>query len=144
MAKGDAKKSAKATRRRTGNRKDAEAERDRAQAERDRAQAERRHRQRIFSEFLAASELTDALSQLLVMTVGSTPSVAVANGMLAANAAEGIMYHNAVAHQQKTNLLGMAMTAKCVRYMLDGRPASGDGYFDDLVDEIVADTAEET
>jgi hypothetical protein len=29
------------------------------------------------------------------------------------------MYHNAVANQQKTNLLGMAMTAKCVRTMLD-------------------------
>jgi hypothetical protein len=29
------------------------------------------------------------------------------------------MCQNAVALQQMTNILGMAMTAKCVRYMLD-------------------------
>jgi len=53
------------------------------------------------------------------------------------------MYFNAVAHQQKTNLLGMAMTAKCVRHMLDGRPDSVDPDFDDFVDEVLTDTAEE-
>ena len=40
------------------------------------------------------------------------------------------MYYNAVSNQQKANVLGMATTAKAVRYMLD--PHDGDFEFDDL------------
>ncbi|HEX4295149.1 MAG TPA: RebB family R body protein [Rhizomicrobium sp.] len=61
----------------------------------------------------------EGADEVLLMILGSGPSVAAFESMLQANAANGSMYHNAVANQQKTNLLGMAMTAKCIRYMLD-------------------------
>ena len=64
-------------------------------------------------------DLTDAVTQVLLTVLGSGPAFATLQGMLTAEQANALMYHNAVAHQQKTNLLGMAMTAKCVRYMLD-------------------------
>jgi hypothetical protein len=65
---------------------------------------------------------TDAVTQALLLVLGSAPSVATIDGMLAIQAANGMMYYNAVANQQKTNVLGMAMTAKCVRYMLEPDP----------------------
>jgi len=138
----------KRNRTKRGARKSAKAAAD-AEAERGPAQSGEPNPQRVFHEFLKAcggggsSNLADTIGQLLVAAVGSVPSVAVAGSMLAANAAEGAMYFNAVAHQQKTNLLGMAMTAKCVRHMLDGRPDSVDPDFDDFVDEVLTDTAEE-
>jgi hypothetical protein len=64
-------------------------------------------------------QITDGLTQGLVLLLGSAPSVAVIEGLQQAQTASGIMYHNAVANQQRTNLLSMAMTAKCVRYMLE-------------------------
>lgn len=113
-----------------------------AQAE-QKAEAGGPNQQRIFREFVNAfggsHEMADAISQMLVVSVGAVPSVAVAGSMLAANAAEGLMYYNAVAHQQKTNLLGMAMTAKCVRYMLDGRSDDADPDLDGLVDDIIGE-----
>jgi hypothetical protein len=69
-------------------------------------------------------QITDALTQALLAILGAGPSMAAFDSLLSVQAANGMMYYNAVAHQQKTNLLGMAMTAKCVRYMLD--PASDD------------------
>jgi hypothetical protein len=65
--------------------------------------------------------VTEAVTQALVMVLGAGPSVAALEGMFAAETATAAMYHNAVACQHRTNLLGMAMTAKCVRYMLDGK-----------------------
>lgn len=64
----------------------------------------------------------DALTQALVTVQGSGPSFGALASMMAASNASGLMYYNAVANQQKTNLLGMAMTAKCVRAMLDSGP----------------------
>ncbi|HEY1632854.1 MAG TPA: RebB family R body protein [Rhizomicrobium sp.] len=79
-----------------------------------------------------SQQATDAVTQALVMILGSGPSIAAYDGLLQAQQANGLMYHNAVAHQQRTNLLGMAMTAKCVRYMMD--PQS-----DSLTAEILAE-----
>jgi hypothetical protein len=64
-------------------------------------------------------QVTDAVTQALVAILGTGPSMAAFDSLLSVQAANGMMYYNAVANQQKTNLLGMAMTAKCVRYMLD-------------------------
>ncbi|HEY2070338.1 MAG TPA: RebB family R body protein [Rhizomicrobium sp.] len=75
--------------------------------------------------------VTDAITQALVLVLGSGPALAAYQGMLAAQSANGILYHNAVSNQQKTNLLGMAMTAKCVRYMLDPH----DNALDDILEE---------
>lgn len=78
-------------------------------------------------------EITDGLTQALVLLLGSAPSVTVVEGMQQAQTASGLMYHNAVANQQRTNLLSMAMTAKCVRYMLES-PLE-----DVIEDEILAE-----
>ncbi len=59
-----------------------------------------------------------------MLILGSGPSVAAFESLLAANGASGVMYQNAVANQQMTNVLGMAMTAKAVRYMMDPAHAS--------------------
>jgi len=64
-------------------------------------------------------QITDALTQALLAILGSGPSMAAFDSLMSVQAANGMMYYNAVAHQQKSNMLGMAMTAKCVRYMLD-------------------------
>ena len=69
--------------------------------------------------------LADAGEQVLLLVLGSGPSIAAYEALLSAQAANGMMYYNAVNHQQKSNLLSMAMTAKSVRYMLD--PHDGDG-----------------
>jgi hypothetical protein len=71
-------------------------------------------------------QVTDAVTQALLLILGSGPSLAAYDGLLQAQAANGLMYHNAVANQQKTTLLGMAMTAKCVRYMMDPQNTSLD------------------
>jgi hypothetical protein len=83
----------------------------------------------------ATPEITDAVSQALVMILGSGPSLAAYQGLLQSQQANGQMYHNAVANQQKTNILGMAMTAKCVRYMLDG---DAGGLDDEILSEMTA------
>jgi hypothetical protein len=75
--------------------------------------------------------VTDAITQALLLILGSGPSIAALDGLIAVQQANGIMYHNAVAHQQKTNLLGMAMTAKCVRYMMDGATSLDEGILDE-------------
>lgn len=74
--------------------------------------------------------MTDAITQSLLLILGTAPSIAASDGLMMTQAANGAMYLNAVANQQKTNLLGMAMTAKCVRYMLDGKP-------EDPVEDII-------
>ncbi|HEY2068059.1 MAG TPA: RebB family R body protein [Rhizomicrobium sp.] len=63
--------------------------------------------------------VTDALTQALLLVVGSGPSVAAYESLMNVTQANGQMFANSVANQQQTNVLGMAMTAKCVRYMLD-------------------------
>jgi hypothetical protein len=67
----------------------------------------------------ASASESDSANEVLLLILGSGPAVAAFDGLLAAHGASGVMYHNAVANQQKTNILGMAMTAKAVRYLLD-------------------------
>ncbi|MGH6872268.1 MAG: RebB family R body protein [Rhizomicrobium sp.] len=81
----------------------------------------------------AAPQVTDAVTQSLLLILGSGPSIAAFDSLIAAQASNGLMYHNAVAHQQKTNLLGMAMTAKCVRYMMGSGP--GDTLDESILNE---------
>lgn len=64
-------------------------------------------------------QVTDALTQAMLAILGAGPSMAAFDSLMSAQAANGMMYYNAVANQQKANMLGMAMTAKCVRYMMD-------------------------
>ncbi|HTQ13431.1 MAG TPA: RebB family R body protein [Rhizomicrobium sp.] len=81
----------------------------------------------------ASPQVTDAITQSLLLILGSGPSIAAFDALIAAQASNGLMYHNAVAHQQKTNLLGMAMTAKCVRYMMD--PNAADALDESILNE---------
>lgn len=67
-----------------------------------------------------------APNEVLVTILGSGPSVAAFQSLVAANQANGLMYAHAVQQQQMTNILGMAMTAKCVRYMLEANHEPGD------------------
>jgi hypothetical protein len=65
------------------------------------------------------------LNQVMLMA-----ACAPASSMFAANHADALMFYNAVANQQKTNILGMSVTAKCVRYMFE----AGQGDDDDDID----------
>lgn len=54
----------------------------------------------------------------------------------AVNHADALMFYNAVANQQKTNILGMSVTAKCVRYMFEvGQPYDDDD--SDILEEAL-------
>jgi len=77
--------------------------------------------------------VTDAITQALVMILGSGPALGAYQGLLDAQNANGIMYYNAVANQQKANMLAMAMTAKCVRYMMDGPDGADDHGLDEML-----------
>lgn len=76
-------------------------------------------------------EAGDLLAQIGTL-ISSGPALA----MFAAEIANGLMYYNAVANQQRTNVLGMATTARCVRYMFDIPMGAGE---DILEDEILRD-----
>jgi Killing trait len=67
------------------------------------------------------------LSQVMLMAACGP-----ASAMFAANHADALMFYNAVANQQKTNILGMSVTAKCVRYMFEVGQTDDDE--DDLED----------
>ncbi len=54
----------------------------------------------------------------------------------AVNHADALMFYNAVANQQKTNILGMSVTAKCVRYMFDVGQADDDDDSDILEEAL--------
>jgi Killing trait len=82
----------------------------------------------------------DTLSQALLMVLGSGPAFSAFESMLAANRADGLMFYNAVSNQQKTNMISMAVTAKCVKYMLNVTPDLDD---DDLIDEAVEDALDD-
>lgn len=57
--------------------------------------------------------------EVLVTIMGSGPANATFESMPAAGQANGLIYAPAVHRQQITNIVGMAMTAKSVHYMLD-------------------------
>ena len=97
--------------------RDQENSREDSGGERDRVWREFMHLFRRLED-RPSPELTDALSESLLTVLGSGPSFATLESMLAASQADGLMYYNAVANQQRTNLLGMALTARCVNTML--------------------------
>jgi hypothetical protein len=70
----------------------------------------------------AAPQVTDAITQALLTVLGSGPSFAALESLVSANQANGLMYHNSVAAQQRTNILSMVATTKCVNALL-GRQA---------------------
>lgn len=69
----------------------------------------------------AAPQVTDAITQALLTVIGSGPSFAALESLVSANQANGLMYHNSVATQQRTNILGMVATTKCVNALLGNR-----------------------
>ena len=96
-------------------------------------------RDRAWAEFCGkfgaqASSLDPAglLSQVMLMAASGP-----ASSMFAANHADALMFYNAVANQQKTNILGMSVTAKCVRYMFEiGQSDEDDDDFEDLEPQL--------
>ncbi len=69
-----------------------------------------------------SSGAEDAISDVLTLMLGSVPSVAVGETMLTASQAQGQMLTNAVANQQKTNIVAMVATVGCVAQLLDMNP----------------------
>jgi Killing trait len=80
----------------------------------------------------ASPQATDAVTQALLMALGSGPTVAALESMTAASQASGLMFHNAVANQQKVNIEALVATAECIRKILNvsaplpGSQADGD------------------
>jgi len=125
------KKSAGASRART-KRARAREDRIRAEAEADEAAAEarqRRHRPdglddllKFFREIYrdgSDPKVTDAISQALLTVLGSGPAFAALETMVSASQANGLMFQNSVSLQQRTSILGMVATARCVKSLLD-------------------------
>ncbi|WP_372784957.1 RebB family R body protein [Phenylobacterium sp.] len=67
--------------------------------------------------------IADSVASTLLAVIATGPSVATLQSLIAANQASGAMFHNAVANQQMTNVLGMAATMSCVQTLLD-RPGN--------------------
>lgn len=63
-------------------------------------------------------EETDAITQAMLLAVGSAASAGAVEAMTAAGRHLADTMHNAVASQQKTNIEAMAVTAECVRKIL--------------------------
>lgn len=70
----------------------------------------------------ASSEAEDVIGDVLTAVLGSVPAVAVGETMLSAAQAQGLMLGNAVANQQKTNIVAMVTTVGCVAQLLDMSP----------------------
>ena len=136
--------------RNTGPEAAAEAAQDRRDAREARAARERRRQRMRRDDGIdpQLKELLDRLGQLgpgaggmagndilaqLGMLISSGPALA----MFAADLANGLMYYNAVANQQRTNVLGMATTARCVRYMFDIPTRSDEIVDEDILDDTV-------
>ena len=65
-------------------------------------------------------QITDAVTQANVTVLGSAPAVALASTFQVAAHATGLMMENAVANQQRVNLLGEAVTAHAVTMLGQG------------------------
>jgi hypothetical protein len=64
-------------------------------------------------------KVTDAISQALLTVLGSGPSFAALETLVSASQANGLMFQNSVSLQQRTSILGMVATARCVKSLLD-------------------------
>ena len=67
----------------------------------------------------ATAPAAESVANTLLTVIGSGPSFAAMQSLVAANQASGLMYHNAVANQQTTNILGMVATMNCVQALMD-------------------------
>ncbi|MBU1272574.1 MAG: RebB family R body protein [Alphaproteobacteria bacterium] len=67
----------------------------------------------------ATAPTAESVASTLLTVIGSGPSFAAMQSLVAANQASGMMYHNAVANQQTTNILGMVATMNCVQALMD-------------------------
>lgn len=95
---------------------------DRKRSAKQSRQPDLRNLLSMFSSMDDRDGMTDAVAQTLVTMMGSIPSFAVGESMITASNAQGQMLQNAVAQQQKTNLIGMVATYGCVANLLDMRP----------------------
>jgi hypothetical protein len=66
-----------------------------------------------------ALPIIDSIASSLLLTIGSGPSFATMQSMLAAQQANSQMFANSVASQQRTNILGMVATMECVKSMMN-------------------------
>ncbi len=71
----------------------------------------------------SSSGAETAISDILTVMLGSVPSIAVGETMLTASQVQGQMLTNAVANQQKTNIIGMLATVGCVAQLLGMNPS---------------------
>jgi len=99
-------------------------------ARRPRKQSQRRRkrgRPDEFSKFIrfmrkmehSQDPVPDAVASNLMSVIGSVPSFAVSESMIAQSQAQGMMMANQVANQQRVNNLSMFTTAKCVAEMMN-------------------------
>lgn len=72
-----------------------------------------------FTDGEIPQEMTDAAAHVLFVVLEAGRSAETLKVLRAMNDAGALMFYSAVANQQKTNILGMAVTAKCVRYMFE-------------------------
>jgi len=72
------------------------------------------------------------LNQIMLMA-----ACAPASSLFAANHADALMFYNAVANQQKTNILGMSVTAKCVKYMFEAGQGDDDDEDIDIIEQAL-------
>ena len=114
------------------------SERDRAttassddrEAERDRTKADRCGREKAWEELCGKLAGGASPDPALILCQ------AMAMSGYAASQADALMFYNAVANQQKTNILGMSVTAKCVRYMFEVGQTSDDEDIDVLEEAL--------
>lgn len=107
-------------------RKKSNAGKKKRKATRASANATEESYNRLFSLFKTLSDGSSgaegAISDILTLMLGSVPSIAVGETMLTASQAQGQMLTNAVANQQKTNIVAMVATVGCVAQLLDMNP----------------------
>lgn len=70
--------------------------------------------------------LTDAVTQALLLALGSGLQVAALDAAAAAQRAQAMLFFDAVAQQQKGSLLALAAVGKAVREILGGSAAAQD------------------
>ena len=84
-----------------------------------------------------SSAVNDAVANVLTVTLGSAPSFAVSESMISASQAQGQMLTNAVANQQKTNLVGLTATTACVRSLLSMTPSHHRVYEEEIIEPAI-------
>lgn len=66
----------------------------------------------------APPAMTDAVSQALVMALGSGLQATALDGIAAAQQAQARLFHEAVDRQQRNSILALETTAKCIKEIL--------------------------